>query len=211
MSKVENRKITDYIYTYSGKAIYPEEMTVDDVVFYDIAYSLSQIKRYNGHSGVSVLRHSLAAYNLLINQSATIRELLFGLLHDATEAYLMDVPVPLQKYMSLSWKSAVDHIEETILKAAGISEMVTGPERAIVHVTDKMVVPYEMDYSQGIYGSYDFSHVKGSSMRYPAPHTLTLGELELFRLAYHWDLTDQYLITLFLETLEHLIRQLKSQ
>ena len=88
-----------WIETYTGKKFYPLNPRPEDVDIIDIAHSLSMQCRFNGHTRFfySVAEHSamvskeLAAtgYNKLIQ--------LYGLLHDAAEAYVCDLPRPIKR------------------------------------------------------------------------------------------------------------------
>lgn len=84
-----------HITTISGRKIDPRDET-PDFHMPDIAYALSRITRYNGHQRQrwSVAQHSICCAHLVAPQYA--RE---ALLHDATEAYLCDVPTPLKQLL----------------------------------------------------------------------------------------------------------------
>lgn len=62
----------------------------------DIAVALSRAPRFNGHTGpfYSVAQHSVFVGRLLSGDFQ-----LKGLLHDASEAYLADVPTPAKRLM----------------------------------------------------------------------------------------------------------------
>ncbi len=64
----------------------------------DIATALSLICRFNGHVGqfYSVAEHSLVVCNMLMRQFGETDLALWGLFHDAPEAYLGDVTRPLK-------------------------------------------------------------------------------------------------------------------
>lgn len=73
-----------------------------DINIEDIAWSLSNINRFNGHLQIqiSVARHSLEVSELVPEELQ-----LAALLHDAPEAYLGDVTRPVKRYLK---KSGVD-------------------------------------------------------------------------------------------------------
>ncbi len=86
--------------TYTGKYVDPFDLKAQDIDIVDIAHHLSQICRFNG---ASRYHYSVAQHSVLVaehmNQVLRITrpdELLQGLLHDAAEAYLCDVPRPLK-------------------------------------------------------------------------------------------------------------------
>jgi len=82
-----------WIQTYTGKQFFPLEPRADDIDIRDIARSLSLLCRFNGHCKVfySVAEHSVRVSNFLPRKLA-----LWGLLHDAGEAYLSDLPRPIK-------------------------------------------------------------------------------------------------------------------
>ena len=89
----------------------------------DIAHSLSLTCRYNGHCRefYSVAEHSmhLAKY-LERTVLATDREArLAALLHDASEAYLSDVPSPVKRYLN-NYRSAEMRVGKVIHQAFGL-------------------------------------------------------------------------------------------
>lgn len=93
-------RIGDWMQTFTGKAVYPMDLRPDDICIEDIAHALSMLCRYNGHSQrfYSVAEHSvLIARHLRQKHSDAVA--LEGLLHDATEAYLADVPRPVKPFL----------------------------------------------------------------------------------------------------------------
>jgi 5'-deoxynucleotidase YfbR-like HD superfamily hydrolase len=82
-----------YIQTYTGIKIDLLDPKVEDIVLEDIAHALSMQCRFSGHckSFYSVAQHSVFVSKLCNKSDA-----LHGLLHDASEAYLVDIPKPLK-------------------------------------------------------------------------------------------------------------------
>lgn len=66
----------------------PEQIEIED-----IAHALASIPRYVGHSPlpVSVAEHSVRVCRILPRKLQLV-----GLMHDATEAYVLDLPSPLK-------------------------------------------------------------------------------------------------------------------
>jgi hypothetical protein len=83
--------------TFTGKRFYPLDLRIDDFDILDIAHSLSMLCRYAGHCQqfYSVAQHSVLVANQLPDHLK-----LWGLLHDASEAYCVDVPRPLKVLLS---------------------------------------------------------------------------------------------------------------
>lgn len=95
------QKIDDYppncIRTNSGTFINVFEPTPEMIVIEDIAHALSRLPRFGGHLNrpYSVAQHCVLATKRvkgLANKKAT-------LLHDASEAYLLDMPSPIKARM----------------------------------------------------------------------------------------------------------------
>ena len=79
--------------TYMGHRFYPANPKPESIDIRDIAHGLSLLCRFAGQIKrfYSVAEHSLFVANLLPPELK-----LAGLMHDATEAYLSDVPQPVK-------------------------------------------------------------------------------------------------------------------
>lgn len=89
----------DFIETFSGKAFRPLTPNVDDICIKDIAHALSNQCRFSGHTKTfySVAEHCVRVSQLLDVWGESPSTILWGLLHDASEAYLVDIPTPLKR------------------------------------------------------------------------------------------------------------------
>lgn len=81
------------IRTYTGKFVDPFNLRPEDVCIEDIAHALSNQCRFAGHTNrfYSVAEHSLEVCAKLEKPLS-----IYGLLHDAPEAYLIDLPTPIK-------------------------------------------------------------------------------------------------------------------
>lgn len=86
-------RTTDWIETFSGKRFFPLEPRPEDVCIEDIAHALSMQCRFGGHTRHF---HSVAYHSLIVSFHCKQENALWGLLHDAAEAYLVDVPRPVK-------------------------------------------------------------------------------------------------------------------
>lgn len=84
----------DWIQTYTGIQFWPLDPRPEELEIKDIAHSLSLLCRFNGHCKryYSVAEHSIHVANFL---PADLQ--LAGLLHDASEAYIADLPMPVKR------------------------------------------------------------------------------------------------------------------
>jgi hypothetical protein len=83
----------DWIQTYRHHKFYPLSPRIEDIDIEDIAHALSCICRFTGHTKefYSVAQHSVAVSHFCDEEDA-----LWGLLHDASEAYLSDISRPFK-------------------------------------------------------------------------------------------------------------------
>lgn len=91
----------DYIGTYTGKKYHFLNPSVDEVCIKDIAQALSMNCRYSGHVNkfYSVAEHSCIVADYVFRKTGDKREALSALLHDASEAYLTDIPRPMKPFL----------------------------------------------------------------------------------------------------------------
>ena len=83
-----------WIQTHSGRRFNPTKPNPNAIVLQDIAHSLSMQCRFTGHCKYF---YSVAQHSVLVSYICDSQDALWGLLHDASEAYLIDVPRPLKK------------------------------------------------------------------------------------------------------------------
>jgi hypothetical protein len=83
-----------WIQTYSGRRFCPTNPNPDAIVIQDIAHSLSMQCRFTGHTKKF---YSVAQHSVYVSHICNEEDALWGLLHDASEAYLTDVPRPLKR------------------------------------------------------------------------------------------------------------------
>lgn len=112
---------TDWIMTASGRPFWPLEPRMEDIHIEDIAHALSHQCRYAGHCRTffSTAQHSVLV-SLAIGPEDP-RDPLYALLHDAAEAYLVDVPRPLKKHPAFAeYRAAEQQLQDLIYAAFGL-------------------------------------------------------------------------------------------
>jgi hypothetical protein len=107
-----------FIQTVSGRRINPFAPEPELIELGDIAQALSNQCRFGGHCGsfYSVAQHSCLLCDLLAAREAEPVALLSALLHDAPEAYLVDLPHPLKHRSELGalYRDAESRLHEAI-------------------------------------------------------------------------------------------------
>lgn len=90
--------MTPFIETYSGHTFSPLKPVFAEIRIEDIAHALSNQCRFSGHTRFrySVGEHSVRVSERLGECGYRRSVQLWGLLHDASEAYLVDLPTPLK-------------------------------------------------------------------------------------------------------------------
>lgn len=125
----------DWIQTYTGRQFWPIDPRVEDVTIEDIAHALSHQCRYSGHTEKF---YSVAEHCVRVSICVPVEFALWGLLHDATEAYLIDLPRPLKRYEPIGepYRDAEARLQKVICAAFGL----TYPEPREVAIADNILL-----------------------------------------------------------------------
>ena len=106
------------IQTVSGRWLDPLAPDPDSIDIGDIAQALANQCRFGGHSRsfYSVAQHSTIVSDVCAERGASAAEALAALLHDAGEAYLVDLPHPLKHRSEIGppYRKAEKLLEEAI-------------------------------------------------------------------------------------------------
>ena len=120
----EEATMDAYIETYTGERVHYDNLSADSINIFDIAHSLSQICRFVGHTRkfYSVAQHSI----LVCDAQETLAEKRAGLLHDASEAYVNDLPSPLKTCTDLGdYKNLENRIHAIIDERYNVNDGMT--------------------------------------------------------------------------------------
>lgn len=107
----------DWIQTYTGNKFYPLDPRPEEIYIFDIAHALSMLCRYGGHCQEF---YSVAEHSILVSENCSPENALWGLLHDASEAYLVDVPRPIKALLP-GYKEIESQVTWTIAQKFGLS------------------------------------------------------------------------------------------
>jgi hypothetical protein len=113
-----------FLQTVSGRWVNPFDPDLNQLDAGDIARALANQCRFGGHSRgfYSVAQHSVILSQLVEQRGGDTEETFAALMHDATEAYLGDMPHPLKHRSPLgaAFKEAEDHLGHAIRARFGI-------------------------------------------------------------------------------------------
>ncbi|WP_018456825.1 hypothetical protein [Bradyrhizobium sp. WSM4349] len=110
-------KLAGWIQTYTGKKFWPLDPRPEDVDIEDIAHALAMQCRFGGHC----LRfYSNAEHSVLVSRFCG-DDALAGLLHDGSEAYLLDMLSPIKQFMP-DYKAAEKRCQAAVYRAFGLPE-----------------------------------------------------------------------------------------
>lgn len=126
----------DWIQTYTGRKFYPLDPRPGDVCIEDIAHALSMTCRFGGHC---LKFYSVAEHSVHVARNVSRENALWGLLHDASEAYLVDVPRPL-KHQLAGYRVAERRVEIAVARAISLPETMPDEVKRADHriLTDEM-------------------------------------------------------------------------
>ena len=124
------------ITTFSGVRFWPLLPNPDDILIADIAHALSNQCRFAGHVRVF---YSVAEHCVRVSQLCRPEDALWGLLHDAPEAFLAEVPAPLKELPEFdAYRAAERSLQRTIAARFGVApeqpESVGDADRTILRV-----------------------------------------------------------------------------
>lgn len=111
----ENLYTPNCIRTFHGHYINPCKPDVTMISIGDIAHALSMQPRFGGHLPQF---YSVAQHSVLTCDYVTQEHKLAALLHDASEAYLIDVPRPVKQQLA-NYKQIEDRLMTVIAQKFG--------------------------------------------------------------------------------------------
>lgn len=134
----ENLYTTGCIRTYTGKYVNPTQPKTAEICIEDIAHALSQQPRFGGHLPVF---YSVAQHCIAVAQNLPDEHKLAGLLHDASEAYLIDVPRPVKDQLT-----GYREIEHALMQEIANRFGFIWPMSSEVKDIDESMLRWEWDY-----------------------------------------------------------------
>lgn len=134
---IENLYTPDCIRTFSGQYVNVFDPDPDTILIEDIAHALSQQCRFGGHLPEF---YSVAQHSVLCAVAVPPEHALAALLHDASEAYMLDIPSPIKNRLP-DYKKYEDNLMQVIAKKFGFQY----PLHEEVKQADKLLLEWEWD------------------------------------------------------------------
>jgi 5'-deoxynucleotidase YfbR-like HD superfamily hydrolase len=135
--------------TVTGKLFSFLDPDPDEICLEDIAHGLSNLCRFNGQTRAY---YSVAQHSVIVSQWCNRADALWGLLHDAAEAYLGDVVSPIKRNLGMEkYRLAEEVVMRAIADRYGLpwedhsdAEDKSGPEPMSVKLADRLAVYLEL-------------------------------------------------------------------
>ena len=128
-------KIDPWLQTYTGKKFEFLKPSNEMIDVEDISHALSFTCRFGGHCKEF---YSVAQHCCLVASIVEPKYRLWALLHDAPEAYLVDLPSPLKAHINGDYQKIEDIVETAIIKRFDVE--MTEDTRIIVKQADTYMV-----------------------------------------------------------------------
>jgi len=127
------------------------------IVLEDIEEALGRIPRFSGHADWSVLQHTCLVQAILSENNYITDEYpgahLWALIHDASEAYLGDMPKPVFDHLTSSARAEISALHEkftnAILDTLGLkrsdvpgASLITEPDLLALHMEAETFFPH---------------------------------------------------------------------
>jgi uncharacterized protein len=131
------------IRTFSRKWVNVFEPSFDMFCIEDIAHALSHQCRFGGHLSpfYSVAQHSILCAKYALKWGLDKREQLTALMHDSSEAYLVDIPRPIKKRMP-EYKVIEDNLMTFLSQVFNFNY----PLSEHIHNIDNVMLQIEWDH-----------------------------------------------------------------
>jgi 5'-deoxynucleotidase YfbR-like HD superfamily hydrolase len=130
-------RIGGWLQTHSGGQFWPLDPRVEEVRIQDIAAALSKLCRFAGHC---LDFYSVAQHSVLVSRFVPREYAFEALLHDGSEAFMVDVPRPLKLALP-DYRGLERRVQDVIYQRFGVEE--TANSANFVKAADNRVLAQE--------------------------------------------------------------------
>jgi hypothetical protein len=126
-----------WVPTFTGHKLNPTSINPKDITIEDIGHHLSLQCRFAGATEklCSVAQHSVMVAEYVWTETHSTHDALWGLLHDAAEAYVQDINIAVKDLIKVVYDPLEERLLETIIAKYGL----TWPEPEVVKRWDWIV------------------------------------------------------------------------
>lgn len=124
-----------FIQSYSGRSIDFLDPKVEQIDIDDIAHALSLLCRFGGHCRQF---YSVAQHSVIASWNVKQKFALEALLHDSTEAFLVDMPRPIKQVLK-GYRDIEKGLDKVIREKFNLPEEMT----KAVHLVDNQMLATE--------------------------------------------------------------------
>ena len=144
-----------FIKTFTGRKFDYENISASNVDILDIGHALSHLCRFGGHTKVfySVAQHCVLCATVAMNTYKDDVLAKYALMHDASEAYCVDIPRPLKRRLS-NYNEIEAEIQSKILDKFNLLEYNIYSEK-VREIDNRMLITEANYILNG--GSKDFT------------------------------------------------------
>jgi hypothetical protein len=132
---VSTARIGGWLQTHSGGQFFPLDPRPEEVSIADVAHALSNLCRFAGHCREF---YSVAQHSVLVSYCVPAEHAFQALLHDASEAYMVDMPRPLKLEIP-QYRAIEKRVQAVIYRRFGLPEL----EDPCVKAADDRVLAQE--------------------------------------------------------------------
>jgi len=132
---MSDARVGGWLQTFSGGQFWPMDPRPEEVAIEDIAHALSNLCRFAGHC---LEFYSVAQHSVLVSGYVPAAHAFQALLHDAAEAYLVDVPRPVKLELP-DYKAIEKRVQAVIYRRFGLP----AEEPACIKAADDRVLAQE--------------------------------------------------------------------
>jgi uncharacterized protein len=171
-----------WIQTFTCKKFYIENPKLEDICIEDIAHALSMICRFTGHTKEF---YSVGTHSLYVSKMCSKENQLYGLLHDATEAYIQDLNRSVKQMDQLAGYREIEHnLHKTICNKFGLQEIEPAEVKA---VDTKMLATEALQFMSPLHKDWSKQGINAFDIVIEAASPKTAEHLFLARF---YELTD---------------------
>lgn len=136
---MSNKDESDFIMTSTKNRFYYSDFNSEDILVEDVGNSLSNQPRYCGHTNEF---YSIAEHSVILSLVVPDSLKKYALMHDASEAYISDLPHPVKCKLS-DYTDMEERIMDCVMEKFDLTYPDSGDYKYFKKM-DRVIVVYEM-------------------------------------------------------------------